>query len=160
MALTTGDRIPELELHVPGADGMPSPVDTAELLGKGRVVLFGLPGAFTPGCSQVHLPGFIEKADALTAKGIDTVVCTSVNDAFVMGAWAEAQQAGDIVMLADGNGTFAAAMGLEMDGTGFGLGTRSKRYAAVIEEGVITRLDIDEDGGVAASSCEAVLEHL
>ena len=112
-----------------------------DVLGSGKVVLIAVPGAFTPTCSDHHLPGFVLRAEDLAAKGVETVACVSVNDAFVMGAWGQAQGAdGKVIMLADGNGEFAAAMGLEMDGSGFGLGTRSQRYAAVIEDGVVTEL--------------------
>ena len=132
-----------------------------ELLGTGKVVLFAVPGAFTPGCSRVHLPGFVQQAQDVTDKGVDRIVCVSVNDAFVMGAWGEDQGVGEsIVMLADGNGAFTEAMGHVMDGSGFGLGIRSKRYAAIIDNGVITSLDIDEAGGVEVSSCSAVLGRL
>jgi peroxiredoxin len=127
----------------------------------GKVVLFAVPGAFTPGCSRVHLPGFVQQAQDVTDKGVDRIVCVSVNDAFVMGAWGEDQGVGEsIVMLADGNGAFTEAMGHVMDGSGFGLGIRSKRYAAIIDNGVITSLDIDESGGVEVSSCSAVLGRL
>ena len=160
MAVSVGDTIPDVELHLLGDDAMPQPVRTGELLGSGRVVLFAVPGAFTPGCSQVHLPGFVGRADELVAKGVDKVVCVAVNDAWVMGAWGDAHGAGDIVMLADGNGEFTAEMGLEMDGSGFGLGSRSKRYAAVIEDGTITNLDVEPAGGIDVSGCDAVLERL
>ena len=119
------------------------------------------PGAFTPGCDRTHLPGFVEQADELFAKGVDRVACIAVNDAFVMDAWGKSRDVGDkIVMLADGNGEFTKAMDLEMDGSGFGLGTRSKRYAAIIDDGVITRLDVDDKGGVDVSSCGSVLGRL
>jgi peroxiredoxin len=122
-------------------------------------VLFAVPGAFTPGCSKVHLPGYVQNFDSLKAKGIDTVACVAVNDAWTMGAWAEAQGAtGKILMLADGNGAFAEAMDLVMDGTGFGLGKRSQRYAAVIEDGVITALEVEAPGKMEVSTCEAVIE--
>jgi glutaredoxin/glutathione-dependent peroxiredoxin len=155
------DRIPEVTVTRLGSDGMPSPVSTGDILGTGKVVLFAVPGAFTPGCSKLHLPGFLEQAGDLRARGVDTIACISVNDAWVMQAWAEAHGVGDdIVMLADGSGEFAKEMGLEMDGSAFGLGTRSKRYAAVVEDGVIQSLDVDEDGGVDVSSCSAVLGKL
>jgi peroxiredoxin len=143
-----------------GAQG-PEKTTTGAVLGTGRVVLFAVPGAFTPGCSKVHLPGFVQQAAELTGKGVDRIACISVNDAFVMGAWAEDQGVGEsIVMLADGNGEFTEAMGLVMDGTGFGLGTRSKRYAAIIEDGVVTSIEVDENGGVEVSACSAVLDRL
>jgi peroxiredoxin len=139
-------------------DGAPAGVQTGEVLGTGKVVLFAVPGAFTPGCSKLHLPGYVKNADELKAKGVDTIACISVNDAWVMDAWGEDQGVGDkIVMLADGNGEFAAAMGLAFDGGGAGLGTRSQRYAAVIEDGVITELEVEAGPGVDVSSCENVL---
>jgi peroxiredoxin len=160
MTLTIGDPIPSVDLFVMGAAG-PEKVNTADVLGSGKVVLFAVPGAFTPGCSKVHLPGFVQQASELTGKGVDRIACLSVNDAFVMGAWGDDQQVGDsITMLADGNGEFTQAMGLVMDGTGFGLGVRSKRYAAIIEDGVITNIDVDENGGVEVSSCSAVIGRL
>jgi len=160
MTRTIGDTIPSVDLFTMGAAG-PEKVNTTDILGTGRVVLFAVPGAFTPGCSKVHLPGFVQQAAELTDKGVDRIACISVNDAFVMGAWGEDQQVGDsIIMLADGNGEFTEAMGLVMDGSGFGLGIRSKRYAAIIDDGVITTLDVDEAGGVEVSSCAAVIGRL
>ena len=156
-----GDRIPDVDVRVLNADGAPEVVKTGAVLGTGKVVLFAVPGAFTPGCSKVHLPGYVANADDLKAKGITTIACIAVNDAWTMGAWAESQGAGDnIVMLADGNGDFADAMGLVMDGTGFGLGKRSRRYAAVIEDGKVTQLNVEQGGGVDVSSCESVLKSL
>jgi glutaredoxin/glutathione-dependent peroxiredoxin len=138
-----------------------APVQSGEVLGKGKVVLFGVPGAFTPTCSDHHLPGFVLRADDIKAKGVDTIACIAVNDVFVMGAWGEAQGTGDkITMLADGNGDFAAEVGLTLDGSGFGLGTRSQRYAAIIEDGVVTELMVEPDPGVDVSSAEAVLAKL
>ena len=160
MTLNVGDTIPSIDLFVMGEAG-PEKVNTVDVLGSGRVVLFAVPGAFTPGCSKVHLPGFVEQAGEVTGKGVDRIACISVNDAFVMGAWGQDQQVGEsITMLADGNGDFTQAMGLVMDGTGFGLGIRSKRYAAIIDNGVITHLDVDENGGVDVSSCAAVIGRL
>ena len=154
-----GDRVPDVEIRTPGPEG-PQPISTGELFGTGRTVLFGVPGAFTPGCSKTHLPGFVERADELTAKGVDRIACIAVNDAFVMDAWAQDQNVGDkIVMLADGNGEFTKAMDLELDVSVVGLGTRSKRYAAIIDDGTITRIDID-DSGIELSACSAVLDHL
>ena len=154
-----GDRIPDVDVRVLNADGAPEVVKTGDVLGSGKVVLFAVPGAFTPGCSKVHLPGYVANADDLKAKGVTTIACVAVNDAWTMGAWAESQGAGDkIVMLADGNGDFAEAMDLVMDGTGIGLGKRSKRYAAVIEDGVITSLDVEEPGKMEVSTCEAVIQ--
>ena len=152
-----------MKLMRAGADG-PEPVSTGELFGHGRSVLFAVPGAYTPTCSARHLPGYVEHADGFRAKGVDRIVCTSVNDAFVMGAWAQASGVGtsgdDIVMLADGNAEFANAMGLSMDGSGYGMGTRSQRYAAVIEDGVVRQLLVEEGGGFGVSSAEEVLSRL
>jgi glutaredoxin/glutathione-dependent peroxiredoxin len=157
MAIEVGSKVPDVAVKVM-KDGAPTTVQTADVLGTGKVVLFAVPGAFTPGCSKLHLPGYVQHADELHAKGIDTIACVSVNDAWVMEAWGEAQGVGDkIVMLADGNGDFATAMDLVLDGSGFGLGTRSSRYAAVIEDGVITELEVEPGGGVDVSSCENVL---
>jgi peroxiredoxin len=160
MPISVGDKIPDIEIRTMGPDG-PTTIRTGEVLGSGRVVLFGVPGAFTPGCSKVHLPGFVNHADELTEKGVTQTACVSVNDAWVMDAWGRSQGAEDkILMLADGNGDFTRAMGLEFDATGLGLGIRSQRYAAVIEDGVIARLDVEKVPGVDVSSCEAVLSHL
>jgi glutaredoxin/glutathione-dependent peroxiredoxin len=157
MAIEVGSKVPDVGVKVL-RDGAPETVQTADVLGKGKVVLFAVPGAFTPGCSKVHLPGYVQNADELHAKGVDTIACISVNDAWVMEAWGEAQGVGDkIVMLADGNGEFAAAMDLVMDGTGGGLGKRSQRYAAVIEDGVITDLEVEAKPGVDVSSCDNLL---
>jgi len=122
------------------------------------VVLFAVPGAFTPTCSDYHLPGFVLRAPDLAAKGVETIACIAVNDAFVMGAWGTQQGVGDtVVMLADGNGEFTRAMGLQLDGSGFGLGMRSQRYAAIIEDGIVTSLQVEKGPGLEASSAEAIL---
>ncbi|MGQ0467507.1 MAG: peroxiredoxin [Sporichthyaceae bacterium] len=162
MAVAVGDKIPDVEAKVLSAEGMPESVSTGQFLGTGKVVLFGLPGAFTPGCSKAHLPSYVDGAADLAGKGVDKIVCVSVNDVWVQDAWAEAQGAkGKIEMLADGNATFSEAMGLAFDGSGFGLGTRSLRYAAVIEDGVITALHLeDSPASVVASTCSAVLADL
>ncbi|HEV8296942.1 MAG TPA: peroxiredoxin [Acidimicrobiales bacterium] len=155
-----GDRIPDVRVMTNGSEGI-KPAQSGELLGTGRVVLFAVPGAFTPGCSDYHLPGFVTRAADIKAKGVDTIACIAVNDAFVMGAWGKAQNVGDdILMLADGNGDFAKAMGLEMDGTGFGLGIRSQRYAAIIDDGVLTALLVEQGPGVNTSSANAVIDAL
>ena len=123
-----------------------------------KVVLFAVPGAFTPTCSAKHLPGFVSQADAIKAKGVDSVACMSVNDAFVMGAWGNDQNVGDsVMMLADGNGDFTAAIGLEMDGKGFGMGTRSQRFALIAEDGVVKSLEVEEPGAFKVSSAEHIL---
>jgi peroxiredoxin len=159
MTISTGDKVPDVDVFLMGDEG-PQKVRSGELLGSGRVVLFAVPGAFTPGCSKIHLPGFVEGASELKGKGVDKVVCTAVNDAWVMQAWGEDQGVGDdIVMMGDGSGDFAEAMGLVMDGSGFGLGSRSKRYAAILEDGVVKNLAVD-DSGVDLSSCSNVLSML
>jgi glutaredoxin/glutathione-dependent peroxiredoxin len=160
MAVSVGDKIPDVEIRTMGEEG-PVAVRTGDILGKGKVVLFAVPGAFTPGCSRIHLPGFVQQAQAVTDKGVDTIACISVNDAFVMDAWGKDQGVGEsIVMLADGNGEFTKAMGLEMDGAGAGLGTRSQRYAAIIDNGVITSLEVEPGRTIDVSSCSAVLSRL
>jgi peroxiredoxin len=160
MAISVGDRIPDVKLTTLTKDG-PLPVQSGEALGKGKVVLFAVPGAFTPTCSEKHLPGFVVRADDLRAKGVDSIACISVNDAFVMGAWGE-QQGGDsqIVFLADGNGEFTDQMGLSLDATGFGMGKRSQRYAAVIDDGVVTELLVEPGPGLNVSSAESILAKL
>jgi peroxiredoxin len=161
MAIAVGDKVPDVEVRTLGDDGMPQAVRTGDVLGTGKVVLFAVPGAFTPGCSMVHLPGFVQRADEVLAKGVDRIACIAVNDAWVMDAWGKSQGAGDkILMLADGNGEFTKAMGLEFDGGGVGLGTRSQRYSAVIEDGVVNQLDVEPKPGVDVSSCESVLTRL
>lgn len=161
MAVSVGDKIPDVEVKVLNTEGMPTSISTSEVLGVGKVVLFAVPGAFSPGCSKTHLPGFVAGADALAGKGVDQVVCVAVNDAWVLDAWADAHGTkGRITMLADGNGAFADAMGLSVDLAFIGLGTRSQRYAAVIEDGVITKLEVEPEPGVNVSSCENVLRAL
>jgi peroxiredoxin len=158
MAIQPGDPIPDVELKVMGPEG-PQAVRTGELLGSGKVVLFAVPGAFTPGCSRVHLPGYVQNADQLFAKGVDKIVCVAVNDAWVMDAWGKDQGVGDkITMLADGSGEFTQAMGLVMDGVPLGLGIRSQRYSALIEDGVVKTLDTEPKPGIDATACEAMLE--
>ena len=161
MAISVGDKIPDVEVKVLGADGRPQGVSTAEVLGSGKVVLFAVPGAFTPGCSRVHLPGYVQNAAELKSKGVGKIACVAVNDVWVMQAWSEAQGAGEIEMLSDGNGEFTKAMGMELDGSGSGLGSRSKRYAAVIDDGVVTSLEVEPTGaGVDVSACQNVLKKL
>ncbi|HEX5367274.1 MAG TPA: peroxiredoxin [Acidimicrobiales bacterium] len=160
MAISVGDKIPDVTLRTMTADG-PRAVQSGDVLGSGTVVLFAVPGAFTPTCSDHHLPGFVLRADELAAEGVDTVACVAVNDPFVMGAWGEARGVDDkVLMLADGNGEFAAAMGLEMDGSGLGLGRRSQRYAAILRDGVVQELMVEPGPGLEASSAEAVLAKL
>jgi peroxiredoxin len=160
MTIAVGDHIPDVKLMTKTSEG-PRPLQSSDALGKGKVVLFAVPGAFTPTCSDYHLPGFVLRAEDLKAKGVDTVACISVNDAFVMGAWGEAQGVGDsVLMLADGNGEFTSAIGLEMDGRGFGLGIRSRRYAAILNDGVVTDLFVEQGGGLEVSSADSVLAAL
>jgi peroxiredoxin len=159
MTIQVGDRIPECTLKVMGEKG-PQNVTTADLFNGKKVVMFAVPGAFTPGCSLTHLPGFVVKADEIKAKGVDAIICLSVNDAFVMDAWGKAQNAEEIIMLADGNAELTRAMGLELDGTGFGMGTRCKRMALIAQDGVVSHLAIEPPGGIVVSSAEAVLAAL
>ena len=160
MAIAVGDRIPDVKVFTFGDKG-PESVTSAEVLGHGTVVLFGVPGAFTPTCSDHHLPGVVLRADDLRAKGADSIVCVSVNDPFVMEAWGQDQNVGkNVVMLADGNGELTAAMGLTMDGSGFGLGARSQRYAAIVRNGVVSWLAVEPGPGLNVSSAEEVLAAL
>lgn len=159
MTIKIGDNIPSVSLAHMSQNG-PSGLTSDELFGGKRVVLFAVPGAFTPTCSAAHLPGFVANADKIKAKGVDEIVCISVNDAFVMDAWGKAQNAGDIHMVADGSGEFAKATGLELDLVGRGLGMRSQRYAMVVEDGVVTHLHVDEAGALEKSSAESVLDLL
>jgi peroxiredoxin len=156
MTIKVGDRIPECTLKVMGEKG-PQNVTTAELFNGKKVVMFAVPGAFTPGCSLTHLPGFVVKADEIKAKGVDAIICMSVNDAFVMSAWGKDQNAEEIIMLADGNADLTRAMGLELDGTGFGMGIRCKRMALISQDGVVTHLAIEPPGGIVVTSAEAIL---
>ena len=160
MAISVGDRVPDVTLRTMSAEG-PAAVQSTDVLGSGKVVLFAVPGAYTPTCTHHHLPGFEQRADELAANGVDTIASVAVNDPFVMGAWGQAQGTdGKVLMLSDGNGQFAAAMGLEFDGSGFGLGTRSQRYAAIIDDGVVTELMVEPGPGLEASSADAVLDKL
>ena len=156
-----GDRLPDVTVRTM-ADGKPTEVSSLAALGTGRVVLFAVPGAFTPGCSKVHLPGYAAKAGALSEKGVDVIACTSVNDAFVLDAWAQQHGVADtFTMLADPDASFAKAVGLEIDATGLGLGVRSQRYAMVIEDGVVVSVFPEEDGlKILNSSAECVLDSL
>ncbi len=159
MAIKEGDRIPEATMHIM-KDGRPTPVTTDELFSGKKVVVFAVPGAYTPTCSQAHLPGFVVNADAIKAKGVDDIVCVSVNDAFVMDSWGKDKNADQITMVGDGNGEFTSKLGLEMDGSGFGLGTRSQRYAMVVEDGVVKKLAVEEPGKFEVSKAESILETL
>ena len=160
MSIAVGDTIPDIKVMTSTGDGLTA-VQTGDVLGSGKVVLFAVPGAFTPTCSDYHLPSYVIRHDELVAKGVSTVACISVNDPFVMSAWGDSQNVGDtVLMLADGNGEFAAAVGLEMDGSGFGLGTRSQRYAMVIEDGVVTALHVEPGAGLTVSAADSVLDVL
>jgi glutaredoxin/glutathione-dependent peroxiredoxin len=159
MTIKVGDRIPSMTLKRLGPDGM-AEVRTDDLF-KGRVVLFAVPGAFTPTCSAKHLPGFVNQAGALKAKGVDRIVCLSVNDPFVMKAWGDAQQVGDKVeMLPDGNGDFTKALGLELDGSKHGLGLRSQRFAMFVQDGVVKDLQVEAPGQFEVSSAESMLQRV
>ncbi len=160
MAIQVGDKIPPVTLKHMTADGM-ADLSADELFGGKKVVLFALPGAFTPTCSAKHLPGFVQHANDIRGRGVDTIACLSVNDAFVMNEWGKAQEVGDkVLMLADGNADFTSAVGLEMDGTGFGMGTRSQRYAMVVDDGVVKSLHVEAPGAFDVSSAESVLKEL
>ena len=160
MTIKVGDKIPSGSLHVMSSDG-PQAVSTEELFGGKRVVLFAVPGAFTPTCSAKHLPGFVEKAEQIKGKGVDSIVCLSVNDPFVMGAWGKDQNVGDRVqMAADGSGTLTDAMGLTFDLTDKGLGKRSQRYSMLVEDGVVKVLNVEEAGAFEVSGADAMLRAL
>jgi len=160
MTINVGDKVPEATFTPFGPDG-PKPVTTAELFAGKTVGLFAVPGAFTPTCSAKHLPSFKEKAAELKAKGVDTIACVSVNDVFVMKAWGKDQGVGDdILMLADGNGDFTRKVGLEMDGSKFGMGARSQRYSMIVKDGVVTSLNVEQGGEYRVSSAEYMLAQL
>lgn len=159
MSVEQGDRIPTATFKVMGPDG-PEDLTTDEVFAGKKVVLFAVPGAFTPGCTVTHLPGYVVHADDILAKGVDAIACVAVNDAFVMDAWGKSCNADRIQMLADGNGEFTKAAGLEMDASGFGMGTRSKRYAMIVNDGVIEYLAVEPAGGVDVSAAEKILEQL
>lgn len=160
MALSVGDKIPSVSLFEMTVDG-PSGVSSEEFFAGRKIVLFALPGAFTPTCSAQHLPGFLNNAADIKAKGVDAIACLSVNDVFVMGAWGKDQGVGDaITMLADPNGDFTRAAGMEFDLTARGLGKRSRRYAIVAEDGVVTAVNAEEGGGLTISSAESILDVL
>ena len=160
MTIKVWDKIPSAKLQHKTKDGVQT-ITTDELFKGKKVVVFALPGAFTPTCSAKHLPGFVNNFNELKGKGVDTVACLSVNDAFVMSAWGKDQNVGDkVMMLADGNGDFTKAVGLTMDGTGYGMGLRSQRYAMVVDNGVVKKLQIEAPGAFEVSSAEAVLKAL
>lgn len=158
--IKVGDKLPEVTFNVPQQDGMKQ-MTTNDIFAGKRVALFAVPGAFTPTCSARHLPSFREKASELRAKGIDAIACTSVNDHFVMAAWAKDQNVGgDIAMLADGSGAFAKALGLDADFSKFGMGTRSQRYSMIVKNGVVEKLNVEEGGEYKVSSAEHMLGQL
>ena len=159
MSIQVGDRIPESVLTVMSAEG-PQPVTTASYFGGRKVVLFSVPGAYTPTCSAKHLPGFVDHADGFFAKGVDAIGCMAVNDVFVMHAWGKSANATQIDMLADGNGEFAAALGLKMDASAFGMGNRSQRFALVADDGVVTALFVEGPGEFRVSAADHVLARL
>ena len=160
MTINVGDKMPKGQFTRMGANG-PEPVSTDDLFRGKKVVLFSVPGAFTPTCSAKHLPGFINNFDQLKAKGVDTIACMAVNDVFVMKAWGEsAKAAGKVEMLADGNGEYAGALGLELDASKFGMGQRGKRFSVIVQDGVVKALNVEPPGEFGVSSAEAALKQL
>ncbi len=160
MTIKVGDKLPEATFKTM-KDGKPADLSVADLTEGKKIALFAVPGAFTPTCSARHLPGYKEKVGEFRAKGVDTVACVSVNDVFVMNAWGKDQQVGeDVVMLADGNGAFAKAVGLTMDGTGFGMGSRSQRYSMIVEDGVVKQLNVEAPGEFKVSAADFMLGQL
>jgi peroxiredoxin len=159
MSVQVGDPLPDVPLTVATADG-PKPTTSGEFFKGKRVALFAVPGAFTPTCSARHLPSYVDKAEELKGKGIDEIACISVNDPFVMAAWGERDGSEDITMLADGNGEFAKAIGLTMDGSKFGLGERSQRYSMIVDDGIVEQLNVEAPGEYRASSAENMIDQL
>jgi glutaredoxin/glutathione-dependent peroxiredoxin len=160
MSISVGDKLPNATFMTMGPDG-PAPLTTNDIFAGKRVALFAVPGAYTPTCSAKHLPGYKAQAQALRAKGIDAIACTSVNDVFVMGAWGEQQAVGDdVMMLADGNGTFAAQIGLELDGSKFGMGKRSQRYSMIVNDGKVEALNVEAGGEFKVSAADYMLSQL
>ena len=160
MTIQVNDKIPECTFGHMTADG-PAQISTEELFANKKVVLFAVPGAYTPTCSAKHLPGYVNNAAAITARGVDTIACLSVNDAFVMGAWGKDQGVGaTVLMLADGNGDFTQAVGLGLDASGFGMGQRSQRYSMIVDDGIVTILNIEAPGAFDVSSAETALGQL
>ncbi|MEH6591214.1 MAG: peroxiredoxin [Halioglobus sp.] len=156
MTIQVGEKVPSCTLKTMGEKG-PADITTDEIFNGKKVVLFAVPGAFTPGCSLTHLPGFVVNADKIKASGVDTIVCMAVNDAFVMGAWGQAQNAEELLMLADGNAELTSALGLVLDGSGFGMGQRSQRFAMIVEDGTVTHLNVETGPGIDASSAETIM---
>lgn len=160
MSIQAGEKMPSGAFGVM-TDSGPGGISTDDLFSGKKVVLVSVPGAFTPTCSMNHLPGFVEQADALRAKGVDTIACMAVNDVFVMDAWGKDRGVGDdVVMLADGNGDYAQALGLEFDGSGFGMGTRGQRFAIIVDDGVATHVGVEQPGEFDVSKAEAILANL
>jgi peroxiredoxin len=160
MSISVGEKLPKATLVKAGPEG-PQPVDSEEYFRGRRIALFSVPGAFTPTCSARHLPGFVERADELKSKGVDEVACLAVNDAFVLQAWSEqAGAGGKVTMLADGNGDFSRAVGLTMDGSKFGMGERGQRWSAIVEDGVVEQLNVEEPGAFNVSSADYLIERL
>jgi peroxiredoxin len=159
MTIQVGDKIPQTTLSAMGDSG-PAPLSTDDVFAGRKVVLFAVPGAFTPTCSARHLPGFVDQAEEILARGVDTIACMAVNDVFVMNAWGKSAGADRLLMLADGNGEFTRALGLELDATSFGMGQRSQRFALIAEDGVVTDLFVEEPGEFRVSSAEHVLSKL
>ncbi len=159
MTVQVGEKLPQAALTIATADG-PKPTNSEDYFAGKRVALFAVPGAFTPTCSARHLPSYVDKAGDLKAKGIDEIACISVNDPFVMSAWGERDGSTDITMLADGNGAFTEAVGLDMDGSKFGMGKRSQRYSMVVNDGTVEQLNVEAPGDYRASSAEHMLEQL
>lgn len=160
MTIKVGDSIPAMTLVKATADG-PAPVTTADLFGGRTVALFSVPGAFTPTCSARHLPGYVDNAEAMRAKGVDEVVCVSVNDAFVMAAWGKSANAGEkVTMIADGNGDFSTALGLTFDGSAYGMGVRGQRFSMIVKDGTVAELNVEPAGAFGVSSAEHLLGQL
>ena len=160
MTIRVGERMPSGQFMVMGANG-PEPLSTDALFTGKKVVLFSVPGAFTPTCSAKHLPGYVQKADELKRRGVDTIACMAVNDVFVMSAWGKSSDAdGKVLMLADGNGEYVRALGLELDASKFGMGQRGKRFSMIVEDGVVKQLNVEPPGEFGISSAEKALEQL
>jgi peroxiredoxin len=160
MTIKVGDKMPKGQFTRMGANG-PEPLSSDDLFRGKKVVLFSVPGAFTPTCNAKHLPGFVQNADALKKKGVDTIACMAVNDVFVMKAWGDASKTGEkVTMLADGNGEYARALGLEMDASKFGMGTRGKRFSMIVDNGVVKQLNLEAPGEFNVSSAETALKQL
>ncbi|MBA3511640.1 peroxiredoxin [Sphingomonas sp.] len=159
MTISVGDKIPDVPLAIAAPDG-PQPTTSGEYFRGKKVALFAVPGAFTPTCSVRHLPSFVDKAGELKSRGVDEIACVAVNDPFVLTAWNQSEGSADITMLADGNGTFADAVGLAMDGSKFGMGKRSQRYSMIVNDGVVEQLNVEAPGAYEASSAEHLLEQV